>query len=295
MENLRTGIPMVFNTAVLTLPAGLLWAVSWFAGWQNSFNKGYEHAWFGPTIYILGMLLFTAAMAYVPLAQARQASTGDWRRFYDFRIVGKLIRRHWLASVGLALLWAVASGWVLLVKLFPAFAQYVAKESATSPVRALEVSGRFYFIAALGLFPLFVLLRLAAARLYAHALCGAYQTGLITADDLGEAEWHAFRRLDLLSSRPVPRRQWYFRLARWLATRSGQLTAAGSVFLIWFSFSFLVAVSEFVCKTEWGRGWWNQPLIQLPWFDYTPNALRRAAAQAAPEPAPVPTSLAGPP
>lgn len=163
------------------------------------------------------------------------------------------------------------------MKLMPAAAQYVPQWKDASPAQALEISNRFYFLAALGLFPTFVALRLLAARLYAHALCQAFQSGAITADDLGEAEWHALRRLDLLTPHPQPVRHWSVRLARWLATRTGQLTAAAAVFLVWFGFSFLVAVSEFVCKTEWGRGWWNQPLIQLPWFDYTPQRLRQAA------------------
>jgi len=270
---------MAFNTAVLTLPGCLLWSFSWFAGWQNSFNKGYEHAWFGPTLFILGMLLFTAAMAYVPWAQARQASTQDWRRFYDFRLVWRFIRRHWLASVGLALAWAGASGVVLIVKLLPAVAQYVPYLADLPASEAVQVSHRFFALMALGLFPLFVGLRLLAARVYANALCSAYQAGVVTEDDLGEVEWHALRRLELLTPRPVPPRQGFVRLARWLATRTGQITAGAAVFVIWFGLSFLVIVSEFFSKSELGRGWWNQPMIQLPWFDYTPNRLREAAQQ----------------
>lgn len=279
-RNLRVGVPMAFNTAVLTLPAGLLWSVAWFAGWQNSFNKGYEHAWFGPTIFILGMLLFTATMAYLPWAQARQASTADWRRFYDFRLLGRLIRKHWLASVGLALVWAAACGAVLLVKLMPPLAQYIPQLADLGAPEALEVSHRFFALMALGLFPLYVAIRLLAARIYAQALCTAYQTGGITEEELGEAEWHALRRLELLTPQPRPERKWFLRLARWLATRTGQISAAAALFLIWFGLSFLVVVSEFVAKTELGRGWWNQPMIQLPWFDYTPNRLREAAKAA---------------
>lgn len=280
VRNLRVGIPMAFNTGVLTLPSGLLWSVAWFAGWQNSFNKGYEHAWFGPTVFILGMLFFTATMAYLPWAQARQASTADWRRFYDFRLLGRLIRKHWLASVGLAVVWAAACGAVLLMKLMPPLAQYVPELTDLSAPEALKVSHRFFALMALGLFPLYVAIRLLAARIYAQALCTAYQTGGITEDELGEAEWHALRRLELLTPQPRPERKWFLRLARWLATRTGQITAAASLFLIWFGLSFLVVVSEFVAKTELGRGWWNQPMIQLPWFDYTPNRLREAAKAA---------------
>lgn len=274
VRNVRLGIPMIFNTWVLTLPGCLLWAVAWFAGWQNSFNKGYEHAWFGPTVFILGMLLFSAAMGYVPLAQARQASTGDWRRFYDFRLVWCLVRRQWLASLGLAVVWAGACGLVLLVKLMPQFAQYVPSLVDRPAAERVLFSERFFALTALGLFPVFVMLRLLAARVYANALRSGYQSGALTEDDLGDAEWHAFRRLELLVPVPAPERRWLVRLAAWLATRTGQVTAAAAVFVVWFGFSFLVTVSEFAAHTEYGRGWWNQPMIQLPWFDYTPERLR---------------------
>lgn len=293
--NLRLGIQMAFNTWVLTLPGCLLWAVAWYAGWQNSFNKGYEHAWFGPTIFILGMLLFSAAMLYVPLAQARQATTGDWRRFYDFRVVWKLVRRRWLATLGVAFAWAFVSGLVLVLKLAPFLAQYDPKLAGLTPAQALQVSRNFFGFAALFLFPAFVALRLLAARVYADGLRDAWQAGALGEDALGEAEWHALRRLGLLTPRPAPERVWFVRLAAWLATRAGQVTAAAVVFAGWFAFSFLVLVSDFICKTEHGRGWWNQPMIQLPWFDYTPGSLRAAAQrESAAEEAPAPAAAETP-
>jgi len=275
-RNARLGVQMIFNTWVLTLPGCLLWAVAWFGGWQNSFNKGYEHAWFGPTVFLLGMLLFSAAMGYVPLAQARQASTGDWRRFYDFRLIWRLVRRQWLASLALAVVWAGASGLVLLVKLMPQIAQYIPSLMDRPPAEVVSISQQFFAVMALGLYPLFVGLRLLAARVYAHALRTGYQSGALTEDDLGDAEWHALRRLELLVPAPLPERRWFVRLAAWLATRTGQVAAAAAVFAVWFVFSFLVVVSEFAAITEYGRGWCNQPMIQLPWFDYTPMRARNA-------------------
>lgn len=296
VANVKLGVPVAFNTWVLTLPGGLLWAVAWYAGWQNSFNKGYEHAWFGPTIFLLGMLLFSAAMLYVPLAQARQASTGDWRRFYDFRVVWRLVRRRWLAMLGVAFAWAFVSGIVLIVKLAPFLAQYDPKLTDLTPSAALKVSQHFFAFAALFLFPAFVALRLLAARVYAEGLRDAYQAGAVGEDALGEAEWHALRRLGLLTPQPAPERVWFVRLAAWLATRAGQVTAAAVVFAGWFVLSFFVTVSEFINKTEHGRGWWNQPMIQLPWFDYTPGRLRAAARQehAAAEEAPTPAAAETP-
>ena len=74
--NLRIGVQGIFNVWVWTMPACVLWMFSWYAGWDNSFNKGYEQAWVGPTTGLLGVAMFIAAMFYVPMAQARQAVTG---------------------------------------------------------------------------------------------------------------------------------------------------------------------------------------------------------------------------
>ena len=81
--NLKTGFQGICNTWLLTLPTGLLWVFAWYDGWNNSFNKGYEQYYVGMIIGGIGVLLFIAAMFYVPLAQARQAVTGDWRAFYS--------------------------------------------------------------------------------------------------------------------------------------------------------------------------------------------------------------------
>lgn len=272
--NARVGAAMILNTWVITLPGCLLWAISWFAGWQNSFNKGYEHAWFGPTIFVLGMLLFPVAMVYLPMAQARQASTGNWRSFYQFRLVWLLVRREWPAGFGVALAWAGACVAVFLVKLAPAIAQYIPGLLDLPRERQLEVSQRFFAVAALGLFPLYVSLRLLAARMYANALRDAWQRGAITEEDLDEREWQALRRLELLVPTPVPERRRLVRLAAWLATRAGRITATMAILALWFATSFLFTVSEFIARTGSGRGWWNQPMIQLPWFDYTPRHLR---------------------
>jgi hypothetical protein len=289
LANARLGLAMVATTAVVTLPGALLWATAWYAGWQNSFNKGYENAWFGPTLYLLGMGLFSVAMLYVPLAQARLASTGNWRRFFDTRVVMTLIRRRWLASAGLAFTWGLVSGTALILKSLPTFAQYIPDLADLTPAEALKSSQDFFFVAALMFFPAYLILRLLAARVYASGLRDAFQSGALGEDALGPDEWHTLNRLGLLTPRPAADPGRFLRLARWLATRTGQVTAATVVFAGWFAFSFFVAVSEFAAKTEYGRGWWNQPMIQVPWFDYTPGRLRAMVRESREAEDPAPT------
>ena len=75
-QNLQLGLQGILTTWTLTLPGCLLWLFAWYDGWNNSFNKGYEQAAVGLVVFILGMFLFVGSMFYVPMAQARFASTG---------------------------------------------------------------------------------------------------------------------------------------------------------------------------------------------------------------------------
>lgn len=277
-HNARLGVQAAFNTAVFVLPGTLLWAVGWYAGWMNSFNKGYENYYVGMSLFGVGSGLFVAAMFYVPMALARQASTGDWRSFYQFSLVRRLIRRRWLANFSLAGLALALTFPVLVLKSVPAFwpqmSEALLNLSAGEQLRRLE---RYYFILALYGVPAFVALRLAAARLYARAVVDGVQAGAIAPEELADGEWQALHRLGLLAPQPQPAPHWAWRFLRWLGTRAGRATAGMATFLVWALFVFNIMTHEFLNFHTGGRGWWNQPLIQLPWFDYAPQHLREAA------------------
>jgi len=110
------------------LPGCLLWLFAWYDGWNNSFNKGYEQAIVGPMVFVLGIVLFVAAMLYVPMAQSRFASTGSWRSFFQFRLVWKLVRQEWLGSLVLAGLYAMLAFPVNILKTFPQFFPQIRPE-----------------------------------------------------------------------------------------------------------------------------------------------------------------------
>jgi hypothetical protein len=277
-ENARLGVQAAFNTAVFVLPGTLLWAVGWYAGWLNSFNKGYENYYVGMSLFGVGTMLFVAAMFYVPMALARQASTGDWRSFYQFGLVRRLIRRRWLANFSLAVLALGLSVPLLILKTMPGFwpqlNEALLNLSAGEQLRRLE---RYYFLVSLYGVSAFLIFRLAAARLYARAMLQGVQAGTVTPEELADGEWQALHRLGLLAPRPEPARHWAWRLLRWLGTRAGRITAGMATLLVWLAFVLNVMTHEFFNYHAAGRGWWNQPLIQLPWFDYTPQHLREAA------------------
>jgi hypothetical protein len=271
--NLKVGVQGMFNTWVFTLPACLLWWFAWYAGWQNSFNKGYEHAAVGPGVGAFGVLLFIAAMFYVPLAQARQAATGQWRTFYDWPLVRDLIKRRWLACLGLAVLYAALTLPVMILKTAPAFFDRGPRFATLTKLEMLKLLSTYFFWACLFVFPAYVVLRVVAARIYAGALLDAVQSGALDAEDLAPIEREALQRLNLLRLRSESTPPVFLKVLARAGTRAGRITAGVLTFFVWFVFVAQIYVSEFL-NYHARVGWLNQPTVQLPWFNYTPTQLK---------------------
>lgn len=277
--NFCTGLRAILCTWTLTIPAGILWWFGWYDGWNNSFNKGYEQAAVGPLISILGIGWFIGAMFYVPLAQARQAVTGEWRSFFDFRFVWRLARASRLSCVGLALLYCAFAVPLSVLKATPMFWPQMNPALADlSAARALSALNHYYFWCALVMLPTYVALRLLAARIYARAILHGVQLGQISLSDLHRVEREALERLGLLELRPKPQRSAFLRFVTWSTTRFGRIAATSALIFLSFVFVAEIYISEFVCY-HGARGWLNQPLVQLPWFHYVPASLKNPSDQ----------------
>ena len=278
-ENFRLGAQGILNVWVLTLPGCVLWLFAWYDGWNNSFNKGYEQFWVGPATGWFGILFFIAAMFYVPLAQARQAATGQWRSFYQFRLVWNLIRRQWLACLLLAVGYAALSLPVLVLKTAPTFfATNNPTLAALSDAEVLTLLRRYFFWSAALVFPAYVVVRLAAARIYAAAVLDSIQSGALPESELAEAEWEVLHRLDLLAPQPPRLRS---PLVWWLAfagTRAGRAIAGFLTALVWLAFVALIFTAEFF-KYDGAHAWLNHPLVQLPWCRYVPAGLQNPGGE----------------
>ena len=268
--NFWIGLRAILNTWVLTLPACILWWFGWYDGWNNSFSKGYEQAAVGPLVSIIGIFLFIAVMFYVPLAQARQAATGDWRSFYQFRLIWTLARYRWLSCVGLACLYSLLAIPLMVMKIYPMFAPQNHPEiaSMTDP-QLLKYLNDYFFRCAIWVLPAFVILRLVAARIYASAILPLVQCGKLQPAALSEIEREHLERLGLLNVQPGPERHLFIRLIAWTGTRVGRIASGIALFLIWFSFVAQIYIAEFF-NYHGGLAWLNQPLVQLPWFHYLP-------------------------
>ena len=277
--NFKLGVQGIFNTWVLTLPGCALWATAWFGGWNNSFHKGYEMAAFGPLTGLLGVALFIVAMLYLPVAQARQAATGEWRAFYQFGLIRTLVRYRWRSCFLLAGLYSLVSFPLTIFLVLPAFFPQIWPDlAALSDAEALAFLSTYYFQISLAAFPLFVLLRLAAGRVYATAIVATIRRGVVNSGDLAPVERHALSSMGLTERDPQQQRNILVRAVGWTGSRAGRAVALALVLSIWFSFVAQIFIGQFFFYRPY-RGWLNQPLVQLPYFPYIPEHLRVAAEE----------------
>ncbi len=272
-RNVSLGIAGLATTWSLTLLPMVFWNASWYAGWNNSFYKGYEQAGYGPSLGVLGVVLFMIAMLYVPMAQARHAISGEWRSFYDFRTVRAVARERPFACLLLTAAFSAFSLPIMIFKALPLFLEQVAPQTVEmNAVELLAYMNAYYFRLSILGFAVYVFLRVAAARVYAGGLIRAYRAGRIGGAELSPFEQKAFRAMRIpggeqasaVWTRPVRR------------AFAGAVAAAG--LFIWFTFVAQIYVSQFLNYHSM-QGWLNQPLVQAPWFSYVPGALREAASE----------------
>lgn len=275
--NFKVGCQVIFNTWVLTLPGCVFMLFSWRYGWDNSFNKGYEQAFIGPATGLFGIALFIAAMMYLPMAQARQAATEDWRSFYDFTQNWRLVRRRAFWCLALAGLYALLALPANVLKTAPGFftqgdsdlARRAASMSSSEAVDFLK--GYFFWVAAY-VFPAYVILRIAAGRIYATALVDEIRYGRIM-PTLAPTEREVLARLNLLK-RIENSPRFFVKAISWTATRTGSVVACGLSIAVWFVFVAQTYVAEFFnYHAEYGLAWLNHPLVQLPFFQFIPAHL----------------------
>lgn len=270
-QNIKIGLQGTFNIFVLTLPAGAMWAFAWRFGWDNSFHKVYEQAWMGPTMGLSGVALFIAAMFYAPLAQARQAVTGDWRSFYDFHLVWRLARRLKWACVRLAALYAAVSVPIVILRFLPV-GQFNLVLDYRSDEELVAMLNKYYLAVSVLLFPLYLWVRLSAAKIYARAMLETVALGTVQPQELAIVEQQTLGKLGLLQPADRPRRHILIRTTGWTASRLAGFTAGALAAALWFAFVAQIYIGEFLNHHPL-IGWLNQPLIQLPVVRYIPSHL----------------------
>lgn len=276
VRNATTGVQALFNTFVLTLPAGILWWLGWSSGWNNSFHKGYEQIFLGTAIAFAGVVWFCAVMLHVPLAQARQAATGDWRRFYDFRLVARLVQTRWPGVLLLACAYNLLAVPVSLLKVGPQFAWLANPDMAGwTDAELLRWLNGYYFLASLVGVGIYLILQVMAARVYARAVVAAIRRGTVSPGELASNERAVLDRLELATSAEPKRRPGIVVVAARMGSLGARTAATVALLVVWFMFSAQIFVTEFFAY-HGARGWLNQPLVQAPWFRAVPPHLKDA-------------------
>jgi hypothetical protein len=275
-RNALIGVQGLFNTFVLTLLPGLLWTFGWYAGWDNSFHKGYEQYANGIIISWIGVFLFIAVMFYVPMAQARQAVTGNWRAFYQFRTIWGLVQRRQTKCLLLAGCFSLVSLPLSITKVAPfILGQSTGGQSYTG---ALNTLTQFYFFASIAGFLAYVGLRLLVTRVYAGAVVEAVREGALAPEALGEFERATLGRLGLLAPEGPKREHLAIKVVKTAVRPAWRFATIVATAIVWFTFVAQIYVSEFLVYHPI-RGFMNQSLVQVPWFRYVPGHLQQAAKE----------------
>jgi hypothetical protein len=266
--NAVIGVQAIFNTWVLTLPGCAMMLFSWGFGWNNSFTKGYELAPIGPATGGLGIALLIAAMLYLPMAQAHQAATGSWRAFYQWRIVWRIARHRWLASLFMAGVYSASSLLITVARVRPYF---LGQSSRSTTAAQVESELAAYFLGA-GIIVIggCLLVRWLAARIYAGGVLRAISAGDIPVYALAAAQHDALEKLGYLHGSPVAARDSIFDLASRVASLAARFAAGFAFVFVWFSFVAQIYIAQFLNYIP-VFGWLNQPLVQLPWIKFVPG------------------------
>jgi hypothetical protein len=271
--NFKIGLQGLLCTFLISGLGTLIMLFSWEFGWLNSFNKGYEQALIGPLTGFLGIFIFIAAMFYEPMAQVHQAVTGDYRAFFDFRFVWRLIRARLSAYVFLAGVIVFLSLPLEIFKTAPvAFDGFLDSWTNATDAEFHQMLQRYFLIGSLVLFISLLIWHWLAARIYQSAVLKVLERGVVTRAELHPAlaQW-----LDRLGIFPVPTLE---------TAGIAYVVKSGSsmvyrrllfvlLFFIWFGFVAKVYVGEFF-NYHPGQGFLNHPVIQLPYFNYVPSGLK---------------------
>jgi len=277
-RNIKTGIQGIFNIWVLTIIPAMLWNFGWYSGWIVSFDKVYENFSVGITLSLLGIFIFCATMIFLPMAQARQAVTGEWKSFYDFKLIRTLVRQNGFSCMLLALGYTFVSLPVTLFKFLPFTMDQINPAVLTmTDAEFLSYMESYYFWTGMVGFLGYVFLHRWAARVYARSVVACIQNGTVELSELAAFERNAIRTMKLDTVNEKTSQALLIRWAGLLTRRAWRVGLTVAVFVIWFSFVSQIYVSEFL-NYHPVQGWMNQSLVQLPWFEYIPKHLSESAA-----------------
>ena len=241
--NIRAGLITLTALLAWTLPFTALWLGAWWAGWENSFNKGYEQAVVGPLVFLFGSLIAMLILPALPVMLAHLATEDRLSAAFDLRRLRSVIAQAGWRIPALAALTLILS--------LPFFAarglvvtapSFVSQIEDMTPDQIADVKGQIALALAAWAFLSLWLLRSLAARLYARAAprAAGLQPGLWDGTQAAEAAEPARRTSRLLVA------LWY-----------------GIAMAFAFGLSFQILASQFLDHAYWR--WAFHPFLTLPW------------------------------
>jgi len=262
--NFLVGLKHIVAALVVTILPGMMLAFAWWGGWNNSFHKGYEQAGVGPGLGVMAILLMALALLYLPMAQSHLAVHGKWKAFFDVRMIARLISSSPWGNFLLAVLTALSG------MPFMASALYLSTAAASKPellemppVEIMAFLNFYYFVwALLFVFPVFAILRLLAARIYAKASWSLAKTGRYKHSELPEG-------FEITPPKITSKKR------KWLR-RGWKSIVLSAAYASLVMFAFLPLLSQFSAAVPVKR-WLVHPMVQLPLHRHIPKPLQRAA------------------
>lgn len=241
--NIRTGLLALSALLAWTLPFTLLWLGAWWAGWENSFNKGYEQAFVGPSVFLFGALLAALILPALPLVLAHMASEDRLSAAFELRRIRSLVAQAGWRIPALSVLTAVFAlpfaGARGLITTATDWAPWIAD---LPPDALADLQGRITLALAALAFTTAWILRALSARTYAAAAARAagLRPGLWDGTEAAEGSEPARPRSRILTT------VWY--------------ALAGAATL---ALAFLILAGQFLDHAWWR--WLFHPALTLPW------------------------------
>jgi hypothetical protein len=241
--NIRAGVMALTALLAWTLPFTLLWLGAWWAGWENSFNKGYEQAFVGPSVYLFGMAFAALILPALPLVLAHLATEDRLSAAFELRRLRSLIAQAGWRVPALAILMALlAVPFAAARGLITTATDWAPWIEDLTPEALAALQGRIDLGLAAWAFGTAWLVRTLAARIYSRAAprAAGAKPGL----------WDGAQATD--AAEPARGKGRVVTLLFYL------VAAAAS-----FALAFLVLAGQFLDHAWWR--WVFHPLLTLPW------------------------------
>ena len=241
--NIRTGAMALTALLAWTLPFTLLWLGAWWAGWENSFNKGYEQAFVGPSVFLFGALLAALILPALPLMLAHLATEDRFSAAFELRRIRSLVAQAGWRIPALMVLTALAAlPFAAARGLITTATDWAPWIQDLTPEDLAALQGRITLALAALAFVSTWVLRAVAARVYATAAprAAGLKPGLWDGSQAAEAACPARARSRLMTA------LWY-----------------GLAMAITLGLAFLILAGQFLDHAWWR--WLFHPALTLPW------------------------------